>query len=155
MPPARPPRLRYDGIERSFRGDNSECEIAVKLSFEDQTYQGRCQGNVGEESELELAARAALIAVGEFVQNRFECELIDVDRVEAIGSKLIVLLVRVRYQDRELQIFGSCRAGHNLLDASARAALDATNRYVELALANSDPNGASILGSPPAADLTC
>jgi hypothetical protein len=87
---------------------------------------------------METAAAAALKAVESFVQQRFECRLIDIDRIQVVGSELIVLLVQVKYEDRELQIFGSCRATDNLLNTSARAALDATNRFVELAMEEKD-----------------
>lgn len=152
--PTRSPRLRYEGLDRVSNNEQGICEIIVKLSFGEKNLIGRYQGAIGEESESQAAACAALLAVEEFVQHRFDCSLIDIDYVEAIGSKLIVLLVKVCYEERELQIFGSCRAGNNPLDASARAALDATNRYVELALAG-EQSGAVAHDKPPAADLTC
>jgi hypothetical protein len=134
--PSRSPRLRYEGLERVCYQEENNYEIVVKLSFNEKPFYGKSYGEIGESRELVAAARAALQAVEDFVENRFECTLIDVDRVEAIGSKLIVLLVSVNYDKHEQQIFGSCRADSNLLDACVRAALDATNRYVELALAS-------------------
>lgn len=131
----RPARLRFDSVERRTDDNNGRYHIEVRLTYDEKTYRGSCQGSINENDELELAASAALRAVEEFVQHRFECRLLDFDRVKAVGNDLIVLLVSVRLDDRDLQIFGSCKANDNLLDASARAALDATNRYVELVVA--------------------
>ncbi|MEW6729866.1 MAG: hypothetical protein AB1489_00890 [Acidobacteriota bacterium] len=136
---ARPTRLRFEGIERNIDEQSGQYDIAVRLSFDEKIYKGQCQGYVSESNELELVASAALQAVEEFVQQRFQCRLLEFDRVNALGKDLIVLLINIRFDERDLQIFGSCRANNDLLEASARAALDATNRYVELVLANDGP----------------
>lgn len=133
----RPPRLRFDAVERVAERDSNNFQIAVRLSFNEQVYKGYSYGQAGN-SEVELAARACLKAVEDFVQHRFDCNLLETDQVNTLGRQLIVLLVQVYFENREIQIFGSCRVQDDLLEAGARAALDATNRYVELVIANQD-----------------
>jgi hypothetical protein len=131
---ARPARLRFDSIERVNDVQNGHYDVKVKLSFEDKAFYGQSRGYDNRSNELEIAAMATLQAVEEFVQRRFECKLLEVDRVNALDRELIVLLVNVHFDERDIQIFGSCQTTNNILDATARAALDATNRYIELAL---------------------
>lgn len=133
----RPPRLRFDGIDRVAEGDSSELQVTVRLSFNEQVYKGYSYGQP-DSNQIELAARACLKAVEDFVQHRFNCSLLETDQVNTLGRQLIVLLVKVYFENREIQIFGSCRVQDDLLEAGARAALDATNRYVELVMANRD-----------------
>lgn len=133
----RPPRLRFDGIDRTVEGESNNFQITVQLSFNEQVYKGYSYGQAGS-NEIELAARACLKAVEDFVQHRFDCSLLEADLVHTLGRQLVVLLIRVYFENREIQIFGSCRVHSDLLEAGARAALDATNRYVELVIANRD-----------------
>ena len=134
----RPTRLRFDSVERTDDEQSEQFDIAVQISYEERVFHGHCRGYINESNELELAASAALQAVQEFVEHYFECQTLELDRVNTLGKELIVLLINVRFDGRELQIFGSCRTTGNLLEASARAALDATNRFVELSLAGDE-----------------
>ena len=131
---AKPTRLRFESVEKIEDEKSGRFDIAVQLSYGEKTYRGVCYGYIGESDELELAASAALQAVSEFVEHHFECQTLELDRVSALGKELIVLLINVRFDERELQIFGSSLAVGDLLEASARAALDATNRFVDLTL---------------------
>ncbi|MBL8149078.1 MAG: hypothetical protein JNN15_04040 [Blastocatellia bacterium] len=133
---ARPARLRFDAISQIEKADGCY-QIVAHLSYKGRELTGYSELS-GLNRDLEAAATAVLKAVEEFVRNRVECQLIELDRISALGKELIVLLVRVRFNGKEVQIFGSCKASEDLLESSARAALDATNRYVELALAEKE-----------------
>jgi hypothetical protein len=83
---------------------------------------------------LRAAALATLGAVERAVDGRFVCVLADVDRVSALGKDLIAVLVNVDFEGKQFQLFGSCQVAGNEVDAAVKAALNATNRFVELAL---------------------
>jgi hypothetical protein len=151
----KPTRLRLDFAKRIDNENSGEFEITVQISFEERLFRGQCRGYINESDELELAASAALQAVEDFVQRSFECQTIELDRVNTLSKELIVLLINVRFDQRELQIFGSCLAAGDLLEASARAALDATNRFVELTLASDDRVSGPALRTPPTSDFAC
>ena len=72
------------------------------------------------------AYRKALATTGKVVARR------SIDRVSALGKELVVLLINLEFEGRKIQLFGSCRTGDDVLSATARAALDATNRYIEI-----------------------
>lgn len=137
----RAPRLCFEGIEKFNIRDKNFCEIKVNLSFEKRVFQGFCCSELGKETEIATTAETTLRAIEEFVSHRFSATLLDIDLVEAVGAELIVLLVKLNFQDRELQLFGTCRIGDNLLESAVRAALDATNRYVEFAWTNTERAG--------------
>jgi hypothetical protein len=74
-----------------------------------------------------------LEAVKESVGNRFDCALADLDHVHALGKNLVAVLVDINFEGKDFQVFGSCQIGESEMDAAAKAALNATNRFVELA----------------------
>src|ERR1051325_10893832 len=77
-------------------------------------------------------AMASLAAIEEFVGRQFKCDLQEVDRVKALGKELVVLLINLDFENRHIQLFGSCRITDDVMGAAAKAALDATNRYIDI-----------------------
>ncbi|MCS6885319.1 MAG: hypothetical protein RMM17_09125 [Acidobacteriota bacterium] len=125
-------RLRYEAVQKTITPESNIC-ISVTLSYREQIYQSSACGSI-DGNEVELAAEACLKAVEQFVQGHFSCQLIEADMLHVLGRPTIVLLVRIPFEGREIEIFGSCKISSNVLEAAARAALDATNRYVELVI---------------------
>jgi hypothetical protein len=126
-------RLRFDHVVID-QGPGNQCRLTVTLSFGDAVIEATA-GDQGEgESLLKLAATAALMAVEKSVARRFTCVLADVDRVTALGKDLIAVLADVRFEGRDVQVFGSCQISGNEVDAVVKAALNATNRFFELSL---------------------
>lgn len=124
-------RLRFDyaKIEES----SEECRVEVALSLAGRRFQKTVTGKKDEISRLKSAAIATLEAVKESVENRFDCTLADLDHVHALGKNLIAVLVDVHFENKDFQVFGSCQIAGEVMDAAAKAALNATNRFVELA----------------------
>jgi len=83
---------------------------------------------------MRSAAAAALKAVQDTVEGRFTCALADLDHVNALGKDLIGVLVDVTFEGREMQVFGSCQVTDDGTDAAVKSALNATNRFFELAM---------------------
>jgi hypothetical protein len=125
-------RLRFDyaKIEES---SEEECSVEVALSLAGRIFQKTITGKNDEIGRLKSAALATLEAVTESVEKRFTCTLADLDHVHALGKNLIAVLVDVHFEDKDFQVFGSCQITGNVMDAAAKAALNATNRFVELA----------------------
>ncbi|HMG37188.1 MAG TPA: hypothetical protein VKM94_25010 [Blastocatellia bacterium] len=128
-------RLRFDHAEVE-QMDGGECRVKVTLSLGPQVIAASAESVAGE-GLLRVAALAALRAVELSVEGRFTCTLADVDRVTALGKDLIAVLVDVRFEQRDVQVFGSCQVSNNQVDAVVKAALNATNRFFDLSMRDS------------------
>jgi len=130
----RPARLKFDKIDH--RADDGKHWVEVTLSFNGRAVTGRSPATeVGEGREgVRRTAMATLQAIEYFVESQFTCELQEVDRVKALGKELVVLLINLDFEGRRIQLFGSCRIAEDVPSASAKAALDATNRYIDIVL---------------------
>jgi hypothetical protein len=124
-------RLRFDSIKTEESAE--ECAVEVTLSLAGRTFQKTVTGKGDEIGRLKSAAAATLGAVREAVEKRFDCTLADLDHVHALGKNLIAVLVDVHFESKDFQVFGSCQITGDVMDAAAKAALNATNRFVELA----------------------
>ena len=126
-------RLRFD---RARLIADAEGVALVEVTF---TFAGReisvAQAYTTEEgSTLKATAAATLAAIEQAVEGRFKCSLADLDRVNALGKELIAVLVNLTYKGSEVQLFGSCQIAGSEIDVTVKATLNATNRFVELAL---------------------
>jgi hypothetical protein len=127
-------RLKFDRIEE--RDENGKVWMEVTLTFGGRPVTGRSPAVEEAETRagIRRAALATLDAIESFVGRQFHCELQEVDRVQALGKELVVLLITISFEGRNIQLFGSCRAAEDIAEAAAKAALDATNRYVDIVL---------------------
>lgn len=130
----RPARLKFDRVDH--RSENDKEWVEVTLSFEGRTLTGRSPATDPAEGRagVRRTAMATLQAIEGFVDNQFKCELQEVDRVKALGKELVVLLINLDFEGRHIQLFGSCRITDDVTGAAAKAALDATNRYIDIVL---------------------
>jgi len=127
-------RLKFDRVEE--KSDDGKVWMEATLTFSGRTITGQSPSIDEFESRagIRRAALATLDAIEAFVERQFRCELQEVDRVQALGKELVVLLITINFEGRSIQLFGSCRAGEEIAEAAAKAALDATNRYVDIVL---------------------
>ena len=127
-------RLKFDHVEE--KSDDGKVWMEVTLTFSGESVVGKSPAVDEGESRagIRRAALATLDAIEAFVERQFWCELQEVDRVQALGKELVVLLITINFEGRSIQLFGSCRAAEEIAEAAAKAALDATNRYIDLAL---------------------
>ena len=125
-------RLRFNSakfVEDPPQGHRVE----VSLSYAESDIQAAEDCGVEEISQLRAVAVATLRATQEATRHRFRCHLADLDHVHALGKNLIAVLVDINFEGKDVQVFGSCPISGSELDAAAKAALNATNRFVELA----------------------
>jgi hypothetical protein len=125
-------RLRFDRAYVQPAGESS-FEVVTTFSLAGTVIETVAPKDDSDEAGLKAAATATLKAIEQAVEGRFECLLEDLDHVSALGKNLIAVLVKLEFEGREFQLFGSCQVAGDDIAAAVRATLNATNRFVELA----------------------
>jgi hypothetical protein len=128
-------RLRFDRAELTEE-TSERCRVVVSLTLGQIVFQNDAEEAAEGSGPLKAAAAATLKAVQQAAANRFTCSLSDLDHVNALGKDLIAVLVDVKFEGRDVQVFGSCQIDGGEIDAAVKAALNATNRFFELATRN-------------------
>ena len=127
-------RLRFDRAELTEEA-TGRSRVRVTLTLGQLVFQASAESGAPENrSSLKAAAEATLEAVQEAAANKFACSLADLDHVNALGKDLIAVLVDIRSQGRDVQVFGSCQIAGSEIDCTVKAVLNATNRMFELAM---------------------
>jgi hypothetical protein len=123
-------RVRLDSVRRVGEGDESG--LQVTLSLGEAVYSGSALLPAGEDAldEVATAVEATLKAVEQLAGTGLECTLVDSDIVQAFHDEQIVVLVTLKHQGEEHQVFGRCREREDVTAAAARATLDAVNQYL-------------------------
>ena len=112
-----------------------QSRVKVTLTLGQLIFQASAEGTTtGGASPLKAAAEATLEAVQGAAAHKFACSLADLDHVNALGKDLIAVLVDIRFQGRDVQVFGSCQISGSEVDCTVKAVLNATNRVFELAM---------------------
>jgi hypothetical protein len=126
-------RLRFDSakVEEEAPG---QCCVMVTLTLGQLIFQASAKADAEGTGPLKAAALATLEAVQGAGANKFVCSLADLDHVNALGKDLIAVLVDIKFQGRDVQVFGSCQIAGSEIDCTVKAALNATNRMFELAM---------------------
>lgn len=126
-------RLRFDRTTVSEEADG-QCRVRVTLALGERFFEADATAFPANPGPLKAAAEATLKAVQEAAADRFTCSLADLDHVNALGKNLIAVLVDVKFEGRDAQVFGSCQIGESDIDSAVKSALNATNRFFELAM---------------------
>ena len=126
-------RLRYDQAEVLDDGGPGR-RVRVTVSYAGRAFEAEAATGDLPIGDLKAAATATLIAVEQAVEHRFNARLTDVDHVNALGKDLVAVLVDISFEGKDVQVFGSCQITGAEMDAAVKAALNATNRFVELAM---------------------
>lgn len=135
LPRAVGPKPGWIGLEWiEERTDNKNTWVAVSLNLNGETVTALSPSLPAKQARHGVArtAIATLKAVELLVHHQFTCELLDVELVRALKSTLIMVRVRLTIGDDTVELFGNAKVeNHDFLDAAARAALDATNLYID------------------------
>jgi hypothetical protein len=126
-------RLRFDRAQLTEEPDGQR-RVSVTLTLGQLIFHAVATAPADGGDPLKAAAEATLEAVQQAAANKFACSLADLDHVKALGKELIAVLVDIRFQGRDVQVFGSCQIAGNEIDCTVKAALNATNRMFELAM---------------------
>ena len=127
-------RLRFDKVEAL--DDGAARRVRVTVSYAGQAFAAEAAATDEPVGDLKATAAATLSAVEAAVEYRFTARLADVDHVNALGKELVAVLVDIAFEGKEVQVFGSCQIAGAEMDAAVKAALNATNRFVELSMRN-------------------
>src|SRR5438128_6045971 len=100
-------RLRFDKAEVMDDGE-AGCRVRVTVSYAARVIEGEAVMGDTPIGYLKAAATATLKAVEETVGRRFMATLADLDHVNALGKDLVAVLVDIVFEDKNIQVFGSC-----------------------------------------------
>ena len=126
-------RLRFDRAEVTEETSGG-CRVVVSLALGQLIFHGDAEEAAEGSGPLKAAAAATLKVVQQAAANKFTCSLSDLDHVNALGKNLIAVLVDVKFEGRDVQVFGSCQIDGAEIDAAVKSALNATNRFFELTM---------------------
>lgn len=123
-------RLYFEDVEvRGSRTRGVSCRVT--LMKDGQSFIGEARGVDGDRARLELAARAACLAIGDADGRDRQFGLEGVRIVDAFERKYIFAGVTVR-AGRQLRLLaGSCEVVDSAETAAVLAVLDATNRWLD------------------------
>ncbi|HVE76440.1 MAG TPA: hypothetical protein VND22_06710 [Actinomycetota bacterium] len=114
-------------------GNNSVARINLVLG--DTESEGRGQGDQTEYS-LRVVAATALEAAQAFIEKPGTFELQGVSLIEALQQRIVLVLVRSELAGGRLTLGASLVADGAVHEATVKAALDAVNRQLGLALSS-------------------
>lgn len=122
--------LYFEDIEiRGSRLKGMVCRVTLR--HRDRQCVGEAEGADGGRARVELAARAALAAVGMSDANGRQFVLEGVKVVQAFEHEVVLVGVVVRQGRHGTFLVGSCAVRESEEAAGVMAVLDATNRWVE------------------------
>jgi hypothetical protein len=136
---SKPAWIELEWIEE--RTDNKTSWIAVTLNLNGESATALSPALPAKQARhgVGRTAIATLKAIELLVHHQFECELVDAGLVRALGASLIMVRVRLQMEGETTELFGSARVEeHDFLVAAAKAALDATNLYIDYILARQE-----------------
>lgn len=123
-------RLYFEDVEiRGSRAKGTTCRVTLRRGK--QSFVGESQGVESDRSRLELAARAALQAMGLAYAGERKIGLEGVKLVGAFERTYVLAGVTV-LDGRETRLLsGTCEVRESAETASVLAVLDATNRWID------------------------
>jgi hypothetical protein len=139
-PPAEPPpvlrieagsrrKLYFEDVEvRRSRAKGITCRVTLKKG--DESFVGEAEGLENERSRIELAARAALLALAQAEPGDRILVLDGARCVEAFDREFVFVGVTARLARTSALLTGSCEIKESPETASVLAVLDATNRWI-------------------------
>jgi hypothetical protein len=122
-------RLYFEDIEtRRSRLRGVSCRVTLRKG--ESSYTGEAEGLEGERARVDLAARAALKAIGHAEGGERSLALDGIKLIDAFDREFVFVGVAAQIgRDRAL-LTGSCEVKESPEQASVLATLDATNRWI-------------------------
>ncbi len=127
--------LVFDDVEvRRSRSRGVTCRVTLRR--DDTEYAGEAEGPESERSRVDLAARAAVVAVAEAVRaarpDDRALALEGAKLIEAFDREFVFVSVRARHGRETMVLTGTCEVRDSAETSAALAVLDATNRWTQL-----------------------
>jgi hypothetical protein len=124
-------RLYFEDVEvRRSRTRGVACRVTLRKA--DQTFVGEAEGVENERQRIELAARAALMAITSAEGDQRVLALEGCRQIEAFERQFVFVGVTARVGRDNSLLTGSAEVRESPEQSAVLAVLDATNRWVEL-----------------------
>jgi hypothetical protein len=122
-------RLYFEDVEvRRSRSRGVTCRVTLRKG--DSSFVGEAEGAESERARVDLAARAAIKAIGQAERGERTLALDGAKVVEAFDREFVFVGVSARVGRDSALLTGSCEIKESAETASVLAALDATNRWI-------------------------
>lgn len=123
-------RVYFEDVEiRGSRSRGLSCRVT--LMKDGESFIGESRGVDGDRARLELAARAACLAIGDADGKDRQFGLEGIRVFDAFERKFVFVGVVVRAGRDARLLVGTCEVGDSAETAAVLAILDATNRWLE------------------------
>ena len=123
-------KLYFEDVEvRGSRTKGVSCRVTLRKG--EESYIGEASGIEGDRSRLDLAARAAVFAIGQAEGREGQLAVEGVKVMDAFDREYVFVGVTVRSGRDSQLLVGNCEIKGSAETASALAVLSATNRWVD------------------------
>jgi hypothetical protein len=122
-------RLYFEDVEvRRSRSKGVTCRVTLRKG--DASYIGEAEGAETERSRAELAARAAVLAIGQAEGEARQLALDGCKLIDAFDREFVIVGLTARWGRESAFLSGTCEIKDSPETASVLAVLDATNRWI-------------------------
>lgn len=122
-------RLYFEDVEvRRSRSKGVTCRVTLRKG--DASYIGEAEGAETERSRAELAARAAVFAIGQSEGEARQLALDGCKLIDAFDREFVIVGLTARWGRESAFLSGTCEIKDSPETASVLAVLDATNRWI-------------------------
>ena len=122
-------RIYFEDVEvRRSRSRGVTCRVTLRKG--DSSYIGEAEGLESERARIDLAARAAVKAIGQAEGGERTLAVDGVKLIAAFDREFVFVGVSARVGRESALLTGSCEIRESAETASVLAALDATNRWI-------------------------
>ena len=122
-------RLYFEDVEvRRSRSKGVTCRVTLRKG--DTSYIGEAEGAETERSRAELAARAAVFAIGQAEGEARQLALDGCKLIDAFDREFVIVGLTARWGRESAFLSGTCEIKDSPETASVLAVLDATNRWI-------------------------
>jgi len=122
-------RLYFEDVEvRRSRTRGVLCRVTLRKG--EESFVGEAEGMESERSRVDLAARAALVAITQAEGGERSLALDGATVVTAFDREFVFVGVTAKVARESMMLTGSCEIKDSAETASALAVLDATNRWI-------------------------
>jgi hypothetical protein len=122
-------RLYFEDVEvRRSRSKGVTCRVTLRKG--DASFIGEAEGAETERSRAELAARAAVFAIGQAEGEGWQLALDGCKLIDAFDREFVIVGLTARWGRESAFLTGTCEIKDSPETASVLAVLDATNRWI-------------------------
>lgn len=122
-------RLYFEDVEvRRSRTRGVACRVTLRKG--DESFPGEAEGLENERSRIELAARAALVAIKMAEGEQRQLALDGCKVIDAFDRQFVFVGVTARAGRETMLLTGNCEIRDSAETAAVLAVLDATNRWI-------------------------